>query len=69
MDCSPQAPLSVDFYRQECWSGSRIPSPRNLPNPGSELRSPALQADSLSFELPEKPIVREGGRLILNVED
>ena len=31
-----------DFSRQECWSGSQFPSPRNLPNPGIEPRSPAL---------------------------
>ena len=39
------------FSRQECWGGLPCPSPRNLPNPGMEPRSPALQADSL----PSKP--------------
>ena len=40
-----QAPLSTQFPRQECWSG--LPSPGDLPNPGIEPGSPALQADSL----------------------
>ena len=42
-----QAPLSMGFPRQEYWSGLRFPPPRDLPNPGNELKSPALQADSL----------------------
>ena len=45
-----QAPLSMGFSRQEYWSGSSFPSPGNLPNPGIEPRSPALQVDSLSSE-------------------
>ena len=35
-----QAPLSMKFSRQEYWSGMPFPSPRDLPNPGSEPRSP-----------------------------
>ena len=50
-----QAPLSMKFSRQEYWSGLLCPSPRDLPNPGVEPRSPVLQADSLPYELPEKP--------------
>ena len=42
-----QAPLSVGFFRQEYWSGLRLPSPKDLPDPGIECTSPALQADSL----------------------
>ena len=42
-----QAPLSVGFSRQEYWSGFPIPSPGDLPDPGIEPKSPALQADSL----------------------
>ena len=38
------------FYRQEYQSGLPCPPPGNLPNPGIELRSPSLQADSLSSE-------------------
>ena len=40
------APLSMGFSRQECWSGLPCPSPGALPDPGIELWSPALQADS-----------------------
>ena len=45
-----QAPLSVGFSRQEYWSGLPFPSPGDLPNPGVEPGSPALQADSLPSE-------------------
>ena len=40
-----QAPLSMKFSRQEYWSGLPCPSPGDLPNPGIEPGSPALQAD------------------------
>ena len=46
-----QAPLSMGFSRQEYWSGLPFPSPGDLPNPGIEPKSPALQADSLPTEL------------------
>ena len=42
--------LSVEFSRQECWHGLPFPSPGDLPNPGIEPRSPALQADSFPSE-------------------
>ena len=42
-----QAPLSTGFLRQDYWSGLPFPPPRDLPNPGTEPNSPALQADSL----------------------
>ena len=42
-----QAPPSMGFSRQECWSGLPFPSPGDLPDPGIEPRSPALQADAL----------------------
>ena len=42
-----QAPLSIGFSRQEYWSRFPSPSPRDLPDPGMEPRSPALQTDSL----------------------
>ena len=45
-----QAPLSMGFFMQEYWSGLPYPLPGDLPNPGIEPRSPALQADSLPFE-------------------
>ena len=50
-----QAPPSMGFCRQECWSGLPFPSPRDLPDPGIEPRSPALQADALPSEPPGKP--------------
>ena len=50
-----QAPLSMEFSRQEYWSGLPFPSPGDLPNPGIEPRSPALQADTLLSEPPGKP--------------
>ena len=42
-----QVPLSMGFSRREYWSGLLFPSPGDLPDPGIEPRSPALQADSL----------------------
>ena len=50
-----QAPLSMGFSRQECWNGFPFPSPGDLPNPGIEPGSPALQADALSSEPPGTP--------------
>ena len=48
-----QAPLSMEFSRQEQWS--EFPSPGDLPDPGIEPESPALQADSSSSEPAGKP--------------
>ena len=47
-----QAPPSMGFSRQEYWSGLPFSSPGNLPDPGIEPRSPALQTDVLSSEPP-----------------
>ena len=47
-----QVPLSMGFSRQEHWSGLPFPSPEDLPNPGIEPGSPALQADALTSEPP-----------------
>ena len=52
-----QAPLSMGFSRQECWSGLPFPSP------GIEPRSPALQADTLSSEPPGEPRTMIGGEI------
>ena len=41
-----QAPLSIDFSRQEYWSGLPFPSPGDLPDPEIEPVSPTLQTDS-----------------------
>ena len=45
----------MEFSRQEYWSRLPFPSPGDLPSPGIEPGSPALQADSLPSEPPEKP--------------
>ena len=50
-----QASLSMGFSRQEYWSGLPFPSPGYLPDPGIELRYPALQAHALTSEPPGKP--------------
>ena len=49
-----QVPPSMGFSRQEYWSGLPFPSPGDLPNPGTEPGSPALQADALTPEPPGK---------------
>ena len=45
-----QAPLFMEFAKQEYWSGLPFPSPGELPNPGIKAGSPAWQADSLLTE-------------------
>ena len=50
-----QAPPSMGFSRQEYWSRLPFPSPGDLPDPGTEPRSPTLQADALTSEQPGKP--------------
>ena len=51
-----QSPLSLGFSRQGYWNGLPFPSPGNIPNPGIEAGSPALQVDSLWTELRGKPL-------------
>ena len=54
-----QCLLSVGFSRQEYWSGLPFPSPGDLPDPGIETMSLALQADSLPNELvPQYNLLR-----------
>ena len=50
-----QAPPTMKFSRQESWSGLTFSSPGDLPDPGIEPWSPALQADALPSEPPGKP--------------
>ena len=50
-----QAPLSMEFSRQEYWSGLPLSSLEDLSNLGIESGSPALQVDSLPSEPPGKP--------------
>ena len=52
-----QTPPSMEFSRQEYWSGLSCPPSTDLPNPGIEPRSPVLQADSLLSEPPGKPSI------------
>ena len=49
-----QAPPSMEFPRQEYWSGLLFPSPGDLPNPGIKPGSPTLQTDALLSEPPDK---------------
>ena len=51
------AHLSMGFSRQEYWSGWPFPSPGELPNPGIQPGSPALQADSWPSEPPRKLLI------------
>ena len=53
-----QTPLSMEFSRQEYWSGLPFPPPGDLPKPGFKPKSPvspALQVESLPIEAPGKP--------------
>ena len=50
-----QASLSMEFSREQCWSGLPFPSPGDLLNSRVEFGSPALQVDSLQSEPPGKP--------------
>ena len=59
--CDPlvvhQPPLSMEFSRQEYWSGLPCPPPGDLPDTGIERRTPALQGDSLPSGPPGQPTV------------
>ena len=52
-----EAPLSMEFSRQEYWSRLPFSSPGDLPDAGIEPRAPALQVSSLPSETPGKPKV------------
>ena len=53
MDLAHQVSLSIEFSRQEYWSGLPLPSPGDLPDPGIKCVSSTLQTDSLLYEPPE----------------
>ena len=56
-----QAPLSVEFSRQEYWCGVPFPPPGDLPDPGIKLASPmslALAGRFFTTEPPETPLWR-----------
>ena len=55
MDCSPPAPLSMGFPRQDSWSGLPFPSPGDLLDPGIKPLFPVFQVDSSTTEPPGKP--------------
>ena len=52
-----QAPLSMEFSRQEYWSGLSFPSPGDLPDPEMELASPALASGFFTTVPPGKPSI------------
>ena len=51
-----QPPLSMEFPRQEYWSGLLLPSPGDLPHPGVKPTSPALAGRRIHYHWPGKPI-------------
>ena len=53
-----QASPSMGFSRQEYWSRLPFPSSGDLPDPGIESGSPALEAEVLTSEPPEKPALK-----------
>ena len=58
--CNPrtvaqQAPMSMGFPRQEHWNGLPVPTLRDLPDPGIEPASPALEGRFFATEPPGKP--------------
>ena len=54
-----QAPLSMEFSRQEYWSGLLFLSPGDLPDPGIKTESLALQVDSSPTEPLEELIFKD----------
>ena len=61
-----QAPLSMEFSRQEYWSGLPFPSPGDLSHLGIEPGSPTLQADSLPSETPGHESLNNNSSLIFS---
>ena len=59
-----QAPLSMEFPKQEYWSGLLFPSPGDLPNPGVEPASPAVQVDSLPLTYQRSPVPGTGNKFL-----
>ena len=53
-----QAPLSMEFSRQEYWSQWPFPSPEDIPDPGMKPGSSALQVDSLPSQPPKSLLMR-----------
>ena len=61
MDCSHQVPLSMEFPRQEYWSGLPFPTPGDLPVPGIQLESAALAGRFFTTEPPGNPNIHSIG--------
>ena len=59
-----QAPLSMEFSRQEYWSRLPFPSPGHLPNPEIKPTSPALAGEFLTTAPPGKPLNLLSGSLV-----
>ena len=55
-DCSPPGSSVHEILQEEHWSGLPCPPPGDLPDPGTEPGSPALQADALPSEIQGKAI-------------
>ena len=62
-----QAPLSMEFSRQEHWNGFPFPSPGDHPNLGVAIECPTLQSDSLLSEPPEKPKSGKDGTKFIHI--
>ena len=62
-----KALLSMEFSRQEYWSGLPFPSPGHLPDPGIEPKSPTLQADALLSEPAGKSTEKLHGKRSLSL--
>ena len=62
-----QGPLSMEFSRQECWSGFPYLPPGDLPDPGIEPASPALVSWFFTAEPPGKPTLTQNLVLIIQV--
>ena len=69
MTVSHQAPLSMGFSRQEHWGGLPFHSPGDLPDPGIEPLSPALQVDPLPIDPQGSPDIRRGEKKLKKTEN
>ena len=61
MDCNQQAPLTMEYSRQEYWRGLSVPPPGDLPDPGIKPMAPefpALAGGLFTNEPPGKPYPR-----------
>ena len=58
VDFAHQAPLSMEYFRQEYWSGLPFPTPGDLPDPGIKLASPALAGRFFTTAHLGSPLVK-----------